>query len=163
MNSPLNYKWKQLLDIIDSDLPLTPVLCPCNSHARMWILRVSWVSVIEFVNANDGVIVNRCFGDIENYLENGKLEKVVAIIKSCTPNALDDLTWCSGSGMLDEEEIIKLLEEEMVDLELQVCGNVTDQDDQYELDKEALNLTLEEGAWVEQEWLEKCRQEQELD
>ncbi|GKB26096.1 reverse transcriptase domain-containing protein [Tanacetum coccineum] len=32
-----------------------------------------------------------------------------------------------GSGMLVEEEIIKLLEEEeMVDLELQVCENVTD-------------------------------------
>nr|GEW63227.1 EEIG1/EHBP1 N-terminal domain-containing protein [Tanacetum cinerariifolium] len=50
-----------------------------------------------------------------------------------------------GSGMLDEEEIMNLLEEkEMVELELEVCGNVTDQEDQYKLDEEALNLELEE-------------------
>nr|GEV81906.1 EEIG1/EHBP1 N-terminal domain-containing protein [Tanacetum cinerariifolium] len=52
-----------------------------------------------------------------------------------------------GSGMLDEEEIMKLLEEkEMVELELQVFGNVSDQEDQYKLDEEALNLALEEEA-----------------
>ncbi|GKE79097.1 hypothetical protein Tco_1545217 [Tanacetum coccineum] len=68
----------------------------------------------------------------------------------------------AGSGMLmEEEEIVKLMEEEeMADLELQVCGNVTDQDE------EALNLTLEEEARqvrAEQEWFEKCRQKEELD
>ncbi|GKE19719.1 ribonuclease H-like domain-containing protein [Tanacetum coccineum] len=72
-----------------------------------------------------------------------------------------------GSGMLDEEEIMKLLEEEeMVDLELQVCGNVNDDEDQYKLDEEALNLALEEearAARAEQECLEKCRKEQKLD
>nr|GFD56925.1 GPCR kinase [Tanacetum cinerariifolium] len=69
-----------------------------------------------------------------------------------------------GSRILDEEEIMKFLKEgEMGDLELQVCGNVIDQDDQYKLDEEALNLTLKEEARAEQEWLEKCRQEQELD
>nr|GEX67306.1 hypothetical protein [Tanacetum cinerariifolium] len=119
--------------------------------------------------------------DIENYLKNKKLEQVVAIIKSCTPNVLGDLTvnlkdlsgtipgtyitkslikgWCRWSGILmEEEEIVKLREkEEMVDLELQVCGNVTDQDEK------ALNLALEEEARearAEQEWLEKCRQEE---
>ncbi|GJY30708.1 hypothetical protein Tco_0414203 [Tanacetum coccineum] len=51
----------------------------------------------------------------------------------------------------------------MAELELQVCGNVTDQEEQYKLDEEALNLALEEEARAEQEWLEKCRQEQELD
>nr|GEU45271.1 hypothetical protein [Tanacetum cinerariifolium] len=51
----------------------------------------SWVSAVEFVNANGG-IVNGCLGDIKNYLKNEKLKQVVAIIKSCTPNALDDLT-----------------------------------------------------------------------
>ncbi|GKD48533.1 hypothetical protein Tco_1277509 [Tanacetum coccineum] len=51
----------------------------------------SWVSAVEFVNANGGGIVNGCLGDIENYLKNGKLKQVVAIIKSCTPNALGDL------------------------------------------------------------------------
>nr|GEY94659.1 hypothetical protein [Tanacetum cinerariifolium] len=52
----------------------------------------SWVSAVEFVNANGGGIMDECLGDIENYIKNGKLEKVVAIIKSCTPNALCNLT-----------------------------------------------------------------------
>ncbi|GJY55907.1 hypothetical protein Tco_0455022 [Tanacetum coccineum] len=57
-------------------------------------------------------------------------------------------------------------EEEMADLELNVCGNVIDQEDLYKFDEEALNLVLKEEArqaQVDQEWLEKCRQEEELD
>ncbi|GKA85526.1 hypothetical protein Tco_0807180 [Tanacetum coccineum] len=146
----------------------------------------SWVSAIQYVNANCG-IMSGCLGDIKNFLKNAKLDKVVAIVKSCTPNVLDDLTVtlkdllgkkggsihhkfindkgygkditvfckdivlrsCSGvggSGMLDEEEIMKLLEEEeMADLKLQVCGNVNDEEDQNKLDEEALNLALEEA------------------
>ncbi|GJR05533.1 ribonuclease H-like domain-containing protein [Tanacetum coccineum] len=242
--------WEQLLDIDDFDLPLTPVLRPCNSHVREtttttktqnpavdnleeksfritlspagivqvaklhkqsdiheggdesvlltqeYIRKVvddvgededfrggSWVSAIEFVNANGRRIVDGCLGDIENYLKNGKLEQVVTIIKSCTPNALGDLTvtlkdfsvffpkpsmhypnitmrnvvkvfhkdtvpesdsGVGGSGMLmEEEEIVKLMkEEEMVDLELQVYKNVTDQEDLYKFDEEALNPVL---------------------
>ncbi|PWA63509.1 hypothetical protein CTI12_AA353370 [Artemisia annua] len=58
----------------------------------MWVrMRVSWVSVVEFVNANGGN-VSGCLRDIKNFLKNGKLEQVVAICKSCTPNALGDLT-----------------------------------------------------------------------
>nr|GEX96245.1 hypothetical protein [Tanacetum cinerariifolium]GEX96258.1 hypothetical protein [Tanacetum cinerariifolium] len=34
MSLDSNYEWEQLLDIDDSDLPLTPVLRPCNSHVR---------------------------------------------------------------------------------------------------------------------------------
>ncbi|GJU25403.1 GPCR kinase [Tanacetum coccineum] len=50
-----------------------------------------------------------------------------------------------GSGMLmKEEEIVKLMEEEeMADLELQLCENVIDQEDLYKFDEEALNLALE--------------------
>ncbi|GJU80704.1 reverse transcriptase zinc-binding domain-containing protein [Tanacetum coccineum] len=113
----------------------------------------SWVSVVEFVNANGG-IVNGCSGDIKNYLKNEKLEQVAAIIKSYTPNTFADLivtlkdlsstilvfspkpsiyylnitlrnlvkvfpkdtvpeNGCGvgDSEMLDEEEIIKMLEE----------------------------------------------------
>ncbi|GJW37741.1 hypothetical protein Tco_0060661 [Tanacetum coccineum] len=76
----------------------------------------------------------------------------------------------SGSGvggsemLMEEEEIVKLMEEEeMVDLELQVYGNVTDQEMANE---EALNLALDEEARqarAEHEWLEKCKQEEELD
>ncbi|GKA17475.1 hypothetical protein Tco_0697312 [Tanacetum coccineum] len=40
----------------------------------------------------DGGIVTGCFGDVKKFLKNGKLENVVAVIKSCTPNALGDLT-----------------------------------------------------------------------
>ncbi|PWA72363.1 hypothetical protein CTI12_AA271440 [Artemisia annua] len=53
--------------------------------------RGAWVSAVEFVNANMG-IVSGCLGDIKNFRKNGKLEQVVAIIKPCTPNAPDNLT-----------------------------------------------------------------------
>ncbi|GKC58670.1 hypothetical protein Tco_1086268 [Tanacetum coccineum] len=53
--------------------------------------RGSWVSATDYVNANGG-IVSGCLGDIKNFLNNGKLDKVVAIIKSCSPNVIDDLT-----------------------------------------------------------------------
>ncbi|GJV38794.1 ribonuclease H-like domain-containing protein [Tanacetum coccineum] len=275
MNSPPhNYEWEQLLDIDDSDLPLTLVLRPCSSHAREptttknpaadnleenpvriipghagivqlaklrkqsdihegrdgsvlstqeYIKKVvedvgededfksgPWVCAIEYVKANGG-IVSGCLGDIKNFLKNGKLEQVVAIIKSCTPNALGDLTstmkdlsgtipvfspkpsmhylnitmrnvvkvfykdsvpgngsGVGGSGMLmEEEEIVKLMEEkEMANLKLQVRGNVIDQEVLYKFDEEALNLALEEEARqarADQEWLEKCRQEEKLD
>ncbi|GKD29613.1 hypothetical protein Tco_1240391 [Tanacetum coccineum] len=125
--------------------------------------RGSWVSAVEFVNANDGGIVNGCLGDIENYLKNGKLEHVFAIIKSCTPNAdltmtLKDLLVSSNSSgvggsrmLMEEEEIVKLIEEEeMAALELQVCWNVTHQEMANE---ETLNLALEEEA--RQAWADR--------
>ncbi|GKD24114.1 ribonuclease H-like domain-containing protein, partial [Tanacetum coccineum] len=143
----------------------------------------------------------------------GKLEQVVAIIKSCSSNALGDLkvtikdlygtlpglihykvineegygkeitvgsavfhkdfvpgngSGVGGSGMLmEEEEIVKLVEEEeMVDLELHVYGNVIDQEDLYKFDEEALDLVLKEEAResrAHKEWLEKYRQQKEED
>ncbi|GJT57043.1 putative nucleotidyltransferase, ribonuclease H [Tanacetum coccineum] len=50
-----------------------------------------WLSAIEYMNV-DGWIVTGCFGDVKKFLKNGKLEQIVAVIKSCTPNALADLT-----------------------------------------------------------------------
>ncbi|GJZ63705.1 ribonuclease H-like domain-containing protein [Tanacetum coccineum] len=50
----------------------------------------SWVGATEYAKANGG-IVSGCLGDIKTFLKNGKLEQVVAIIKSCSPNALGDL------------------------------------------------------------------------
>ncbi|GKC27556.1 ribonuclease H-like domain-containing protein, partial [Tanacetum coccineum] len=129
--------WEDLLDIDDSDLPLTPVLRPCNRHeveekpvriipgpagivqlakirkqsdihgggddyvlsTQEYMKQVvededftsgSWVGATEYVKANGG-IVSRCIRDIKTFLKNGKLEQVVAIIKSCSPNALGDL------------------------------------------------------------------------
>ncbi|GKE12619.1 GPCR kinase [Tanacetum coccineum] len=43
------------------------------------------------VNANDGS-VSGCLGDIKNFLKNGKLDQVVAIVKSCSPNLIVGLT-----------------------------------------------------------------------
>nr|GEU39717.1 hypothetical protein [Tanacetum cinerariifolium] len=205
MSSKPNYEWEQLLDIDGSDLPLTPVLRPCNSHVRettttqnttgsvqveetsvriitghAGVVQVeekpvriipslavledvgededfkggSWVSAVEYVNANGGGIVNGCLRDIENCLKNEKLEQVVAIIKSCTLNAIGDLivtlkdlsgSGVGGNGMLmQEEKIVKLMkEEEMDDLESRVCWNDTHQE---MADEEALNLALDEEA-----------------
>nr|GFB22047.1 transposase, MuDR, MULE transposase domain protein [Tanacetum cinerariifolium] len=54
-------------------------------------MRTSWLIVVEYVNV-DGGIMNGCFGDVNKFLKNEKLDKVVGIIKSCTPNALGNLT-----------------------------------------------------------------------
>ncbi|GJW94425.1 hypothetical protein Tco_0174097 [Tanacetum coccineum] len=53
--------------------------------------RASWLSVLDYVNV-DGGIVTGCCGDVKKFLKNGNLEKVVAVIKSCTLNALSGLT-----------------------------------------------------------------------
>ncbi|GKF95904.1 transposase, MuDR, MULE transposase domain protein [Tanacetum coccineum] len=42
------------------------------------------------LNAFGGTVTG-CLGDIDNFLKKGKLEQVVAIVKSCSPNALGDL------------------------------------------------------------------------
>ncbi|GJU28179.1 zinc finger, CCHC-type containing protein [Tanacetum coccineum] len=51
----------------------------------------SWVSATDYVNV-DGDIVSGCLGYIKNFLYNGKLDRVVAIVKSCSPNVIGDLT-----------------------------------------------------------------------
>ncbi|GKA32899.1 hypothetical protein Tco_0719266 [Tanacetum coccineum] len=53
--------------------------------------RAPWLSVLNYVNV-DGGIVTGFFGDVNKFLNNGKLKKVVAVIKSCTSKALGDLT-----------------------------------------------------------------------
>ncbi|GJY68202.1 GPCR kinase [Tanacetum coccineum] len=50
-----------------------------------------WVSATDYVNANGG-IVSGCLGDIKKFLNKGKLDQVVAIVKSCSPNVIGDLT-----------------------------------------------------------------------
>nr|GEX88650.1 hypothetical protein [Tanacetum cinerariifolium]GEX99485.1 hypothetical protein [Tanacetum cinerariifolium] len=49
------------------------------------------VSATDYVNANGG-IVSEYLGDIKNFLNNEKLDQVVATVKSCSPNVIDDLT-----------------------------------------------------------------------
>ncbi|GKE50942.1 hypothetical protein Tco_1486098 [Tanacetum coccineum] len=50
-----------------------------------------WISASDYVNVNGGT-VSGCLGDIDNNLKKGKLDQVVAIVKSCSPNMLGDLT-----------------------------------------------------------------------
>ncbi|GJW03193.1 zf-CCHC domain-containing protein [Tanacetum coccineum] len=49
-----------------------------------------WISATEYANANGGT-ASGCLRDIDNNLKKGKLDQVVAIVKSCSPNVLDDL------------------------------------------------------------------------
>ncbi|GKD86783.1 hypothetical protein Tco_1357937 [Tanacetum coccineum] len=50
----------------------------------------AWASATNYVNAFGGTVTG-CLGDIDNFLKKGKLEQVVAIVKSCSPNMLGDL------------------------------------------------------------------------
>ncbi|GJR77629.1 transposase, MuDR, MULE transposase domain protein [Tanacetum coccineum] len=50
----------------------------------------AWVSATNYVNAF-GCTVTGCLGDIDNFFKKGKLKQVVAIVKSCSLNALGDL------------------------------------------------------------------------
>nr|GEV86934.1 hypothetical protein [Tanacetum cinerariifolium] len=51
----------------------------------------AWVSATNYVIAN-GDSVTGCLGDIKKNMKKGKLDQVVAIVKSCSPNVLGDLT-----------------------------------------------------------------------
>ncbi|GJY51394.1 protein lutein deficient 5, chloroplastic [Tanacetum coccineum] len=144
-----------------------------------------WVSVVQYLNA-EGAIPSGCLGDIKSFRKNEKLEKVVVVIKTCTPNVLGDLTvtlllkdrsvlpkdtvmgdgtGVGGGGMLDQEKIIKLLkEEEGVEQELQLNGILCDEHEhQLRLDQEALIHTVEKESRAEQEWQEMLMQQQESD
>nr|GFA96077.1 hypothetical protein [Tanacetum cinerariifolium] len=65
--------------------------------------------------AAEGGIATGCFGDMKTFIRNGKLEKVVAVIKSCTPNMLGDLTVTLKdlSGMMSGTIHYKVLNEEV--------------------------------------------------
>ncbi|GJT91360.1 probable transmembrane ascorbate ferrireductase 4 [Tanacetum coccineum] len=51
----------------------------------------AWVSATNYVTATGGT-VTECLGYIDNNLKKGKFDQVVAIVKSCSSNALGDLT-----------------------------------------------------------------------
>ncbi|GKD38150.1 hypothetical protein Tco_1258357 [Tanacetum coccineum] len=51
----------------------------------------SWISATDYVKANGGT-VSGCLGDINKILIIGKLDQIVAIVKSCSLNVLGDLT-----------------------------------------------------------------------
>nr|GFB69856.1 hypothetical protein [Tanacetum cinerariifolium] len=50
----------------------------------------AWVSATNYVNAFGGTVTG-CLGDVDNFLKKRKLEQIVGIVKSCSPNMLGDL------------------------------------------------------------------------
>nr|GFB45885.1 hypothetical protein [Tanacetum cinerariifolium] len=63
----------------------------------------AWVSTTNYVNTFGGTVTG-CLGEVNNFLKNGKLELVVGIVKSCSPNMLGDLNVTmknlSGAAMI---------------------------------------------------------------
>nr|GEV60824.1 hypothetical protein [Tanacetum cinerariifolium] len=47
----------------------------------------AWVSATNYVNAFGGTVTG-CLGDVDNFLKKEKLEQIVGIVKSCSPNML---------------------------------------------------------------------------
>nr|GEY04072.1 hypothetical protein [Tanacetum cinerariifolium] len=145
-----NDQWELNLDIDDFDLRLTPVLYPyiqdsgegCEMSTQEYIKKVIkdvggdedlksglWVSVTKLLRMWVGMrILMAAFLSPKpsmHYLSITMRNVVKVFHKDTIPGSGSGV---GGSGMLDEEEIVKLLEvEDMAELELQVCGNVTNQ------------------------------------
>ncbi|GJR89228.1 GPCR kinase [Tanacetum coccineum] len=83
-------QWELSLDIDDSDLRLTPKMVEDVGEDEDF-KSGSWVSATDYVDTNGG-IVSGCLGDIKKFLNNGNLDQVVAIVKSCSLNEIGDLT-----------------------------------------------------------------------
>nr|GEX44808.1 hypothetical protein [Tanacetum cinerariifolium] len=92
-------KYELNLNIDDFDLRLTPVLRPCSST------RVETTTTtqnpVRIIPSHAGIVqaakllkqTNILLGcEGSNFLNNGKLDQVVAIVKSCSPNVIGDLT-----------------------------------------------------------------------
>ncbi|GJX06743.1 transposase, MuDR, MULE transposase domain protein [Tanacetum coccineum] len=69
-------------DVFPEDLPGLPLTQQVEFQIDL---------IPNYVNV-DGGVVTGCFGDVKKFLKNKKLEKVVAVIKSYTLNALGNLT-----------------------------------------------------------------------
>ncbi|PWA51009.1 hypothetical protein CTI12_AA467640 [Artemisia annua] len=50
-----------------------------------------WLSALAYCDAF-GIEVDACLGNIEKFIKKGKVELVIIVIKSCSPNILGDLT-----------------------------------------------------------------------
>nr|GEX75450.1 GPCR kinase [Tanacetum cinerariifolium] len=51
---------------------------------------VAWVSATNYVMVFGGIVTG-CLGNIDNFLKKGKLDHIVAIVKSCYLNMLGEL------------------------------------------------------------------------
>ncbi|GKA09216.1 hypothetical protein Tco_0688547 [Tanacetum coccineum] len=50
-----------------------------------------WLQAMVYLHG-EGVIIYGCLGDMKKHYIKGKLELVVGVVKSCTPNSLGDIT-----------------------------------------------------------------------
>nr|GEW55453.1 hypothetical protein [Tanacetum cinerariifolium] len=117
MNSPPNHEWEEGLDIDDSDLLLTPVIHPTNNTHIVSEITTSQTLFSSQNNQVDNYVVKpvRIIPGPAGIVQTAKLRKLVdirevgeesimstqeyikkviedVVIKSCTPNALGDLT-----------------------------------------------------------------------
>ena len=53
--------------------------------------RGPWVGAVDYVHNNGGIVYG-CLGNIDKFMKKGKLEQVIAIVMSVSPNAIGDLT-----------------------------------------------------------------------
>ncbi|GJS01677.1 transposase, MuDR, MULE transposase domain protein [Tanacetum coccineum] len=104
-------------------------------------------NLVRIIPGLAGEIPIGCSDDIKSFIKSGKLEKVV-VIKSCTPNALGDLTMIlkDPSGTISGTIHHKIINEGYN------SGRVTDVGGGGMLDQEELMKLLEEEERVEQEW-----------
>ncbi|GKA52631.1 transposase, MuDR, MULE transposase domain protein [Tanacetum coccineum] len=97
----LAMEYLHMLGIVYCDLKPDSVLVREDGHIMLTDSDLSlgedadfpvWcgVSATNYVNAFGGTVTG-CLGDIDNFLKKGKLEQIVAIVKSCSSNALGDL------------------------------------------------------------------------
>nr|GEX56096.1 hypothetical protein [Tanacetum cinerariifolium] len=72
----------------------------------------AWVSATNYVNAFGGTVTG-CLRDVNNFLEKGKLEQIVGIVKSCSPNMHGNLnvTLKDLSGTIPETIHYKVIGE----------------------------------------------------
>ncbi|GJV72635.1 hypothetical protein Tco_1492630 [Tanacetum coccineum] len=72
--------------------PIRIIPGPAGIVQQVKLLKKSgaWVSATNYVMVFGGTITG-CLGDIDNFLKKGKLDHIVAIVKSCFPNMLGDL------------------------------------------------------------------------
>ncbi|GJR44346.1 ribonuclease H-like domain-containing protein [Tanacetum coccineum] len=142
--------------------------------------RGSWIGATEYVKVNGG-IVSGCIRDIKTFLKNGKLEQVVAIIKSCSPIVLGSersaiilanvSIFSPNPSMhylnITKKNVVKVFHKYFVPGNGSgVGGSGMLMEEEEIFDEEALDLVLEEEAresMAHEEWLEKCRQQEEKD
>ncbi|GKA51460.1 transposase, MuDR, MULE transposase domain protein [Tanacetum coccineum] len=103
----------------------------------------AWVSATNHVNAFGGTVTG-CLGDIDNFLQKGKLKQVVAIVKSCSPNALGDLnvTLKDLSGIVPGTINYKVLDMGSYgkDIILDMVFSPSQFSSYWELEKDAMTL-----------------------